>query len=150
MIRRVKLRNGEVYSIIPSDYMPYLIVKTDAVSKDLWLRHWAVAYEVIASILGRDAIYWERAEESLGRISIMGSLAKKAHVPEHLATDEKITWINGNEAYVALTSNKDCVLGADLSMSEHTRGLEESYGIFKSEALDCEVNYAPKSINLDG
>ena len=130
--------------------MPYLIGKTDEVSKGLWLRHWAVPYEVIASILGRDAMYWERAEESLGRISIVGSLSKTGNLPEHLAADEKITWINGKEAYVALTSSKDCILGADLSTSEDTIGLEESYGIFKSEALDCEANYSPKSVNLDG
>jgi hypothetical protein len=149
-IRRVKLRNGEVYSIIPSDYMPYLIGKTEDVSKGLLLRHWAVPYEVIAKVLGRDAMYWARAEEGLGRISIVGSLCKTGELPDHVAADEKITWFNGKEAYVALTSSRDCVLGADLSMSEDTRGLEESYGVFKSEVLDCDANYAPKSVNLDG
>ena len=150
IIRRIKLRNGEVYSIIPSEYMPYLIGKTDEISKGLLLRHWAVPYEVIASILGRDAMYWERAEESLGRMSIVGSLHKKGNLPEHLAADEKITFWNGQEAYLALTSSKDCIFGADLSMSEDTEGLEESYGIFKKEALNCQPNYSPKSVNLDG
>jgi hypothetical protein len=39
---------------------------------------------------------------------------------------------------------------ADLSLREDTEGLQSSYGIFKSEALDCESNYNPKSVNLDG
>jgi len=150
IIRRIKLHNGAVFSIIPSDFMPYLIGKTDELSKGLLLRHWAVPYEIIALTLGRDAMYWERAEESLGKLSIVGSICKKTHLPEHLAADEKITFLNKKESYIALTSSQDCVLGADLSMSEDTEGLQQSYGIFKSEALDYQPNYEPKSINLDG
>jgi hypothetical protein len=91
--------------------MPYLIGKTDEISKGLLLRHWAVPYEVIAEVLGRNAMYWARAEESLGRLSIVGSLHKKGQLAEHLAADEKITFLNGKETYLALTSSKDCVLG---------------------------------------
>lgn len=35
-------------------------------------------------------------------------------------------------------------------MKEDTENLQEAYGVFKSEALDCQVDYCPKSVNLDG
>ena len=38
LIRRIKLRNRSVYEVVPSDYMPYLIGKTDDVGKGLYLR----------------------------------------------------------------------------------------------------------------
>ena len=37
---------------------------------------------------------WERLEESLGRMSIIGSLVKKKEIPVHLAWDEKISFHN--------------------------------------------------------
>ena len=77
IIRRIKLKNGRVYEVIPSTIMPYLSGKTEEVSRALLLRHWAVPYDVIALIFGKDAMYWERLEESLGRMSIIGSLVKK-------------------------------------------------------------------------
>lgn len=148
-IRRIKLFTGECYSIIPSDVMPYLVGSTDFVEKGLLLRHYAVPYEVIGRVLGRDSDYWERAEQSLSRLSLLGSCCK-VEMPIHLAADEKITFINGCEAYIALTSAKDCVLGAGFSLSENTAGLQEAYGEFKTEALDVCAGYAPKSVNLDG
>lgn len=150
LVRRVKLKNGKVYEIMPSFVMPYLVGKTEEVSKGLLLRKWAVPYEVIASILGRDAMYWERVESSLSRFSIVGSLCKTASVPEHLAADEKITFWNGEEVYIAMTAGKGCVLGAELSMSENTEGLETAYGVFKTESLLCEADYTVHSVNLDG
>lgn len=149
VIRRIKLTNGEVYSIVPCDIMPYLTGKTQQASKGLLLRKYGVPYEVIAQLLGSSPMYWQRVEEGLGRMSLVGSLCKK-QIPEHLAADEKITFINGKEAYVALTAAKDCVLGADLSISEDTQGLQAAYGIFKREAQALQADYAPISVNLDG
>lgn len=71
IIRRIKLNNGRVYEVVPSTIMPYLSGNTQEVSKGLLLRHWAVPYEVIAQLFGKDAMYWERLEESLGRMSIV-------------------------------------------------------------------------------
>lgn len=85
IIRRVKLKNGRVYEIVPTHIMPYLSGYTEEVSKGLLLPHWAVPYEVIALVLGRNAMYWERQQEALGRISLVGSLCKKQEVPAHLA-----------------------------------------------------------------
>jgi hypothetical protein len=39
IIRRIKLKNGWVYEIVPSTIMPYLSGKTDEVIKGLLLRH---------------------------------------------------------------------------------------------------------------
>ena len=149
IIRRIKLKNGEVYSIIPSDYMPYFTGKTDDVSKGLLLRHYAVPYAVIACVLGRDASYWEGIECQLGQMSIVGSLCKTG-IPKDLAADEKISFWNGQECYIAMTASKECILGAELSMSEHTEGLQAAYGVFRSEARDIDENYEASSINLDG
>jgi hypothetical protein len=150
IIRRIKLHNGLVYELVPSSMMPYMSGTTQEVSKGLFLRQWGVPYEAIAYLFGRDAMYWERCEESLGRLSIVGSLVKKQPIPTHLAADEKISHWNGKEVYIGLTSSVDCVLGAELSMKEDTENLQEAYGVFKSEALNCQVDYCPKSINLDG
>jgi hypothetical protein len=150
IIRRIKLNNKEVYSILPSDYLPYLTGKTEDVEHGLLLRHYGVPYEVIAHILGRDAQYWEGIEMQLGQMSIVGSLCKKVAVPIDLAADEKISFWNGQECYIAMTASKDCVLGAEVSLDENTEGLQSAYGVFKSEAQDCEANYSARSINLDG
>ena len=150
IIRRIKLKDGSVYELVPSFLMPYMSGTTQEVSKGLFLRQWAVPYEAIAYLFGRDAMYWERCEESLGRLSIVGSLVKKQPIPTNLAADEKISHWNGQEIYIGLTSSQDCVLGAELSMKEDTENLQEAYWVFKSEALDCQVDYCPESVNLDG
>ena len=69
-------------------------------------------------------------------------MVKRHLVSTHLAADEKISYWNGGEVYIGLTSSADCVLGAELSMNRvaepfDTENLQEAYGVFKSEALDC-------------
>lgn len=149
IIRRIMLVNGEVYSIIPSNIMPYLVGNTIGVDKGLVLRRYGVPYEVIAYVLGRNAMYWERIEDSLGRISIVGSACKRA-LPQHLAADEKVSFWNDQEIYVAMTASGDCLLGAEISMSEDAVGLTEAYGVFLTEARDIDSAYQPLSVNLDG
>jgi hypothetical protein len=138
-----------VYSVIPSSQMPYLIGNTEDVSKGLLLRTYAVPYDIIAEVLGRDGAYWERAEKGLSRMSIVGTVCK-GEIPTHLAADEKVTFINGKECYGTLTAGKNCVLGAHISLSEDTEGLQVAYQSFKDECLDCQPDYQPKSVNLDG
>jgi hypothetical protein len=144
------LIDGSVYDIVPSDIMPYGSGNTQEVSKGLFLRQWGVPYEAIAYLFGRNAMYWERCEESLGRFSIVGSVVKRQPVPSNLAADEKISHWNGQKIYIGLTSSSDCVLGAEVSMKEDTENLQEAYGVFKSEALVCQPDYCPESVNLDG
>lgn len=71
-------------------------------------------------------------------------------MPVHLASDEKIRFHNGKEVYIGLTSSQDCVLGAELPLTENTIGLQEAYKVFKTKALDYQQNYCPLSVNLDG
>lgn len=150
IIRRIKLKNDLVYQLVPASIMPYLTGETSLLSQGLWLRHWAVPYEVIAHLLGKNALYWERAEQALGRLSIVGSLVKKGGVPLNLAADEKVTRWNGQEAYIGLTSSQDCLLGSELSLNEDGVHLQQVYGVFKAEALDVSPTYQPQSVNLDG
>jgi len=150
LIRSVKLKNGDIYRICPSQVLPYLSGLTEEVAKGLLLRHWAVPYEVIAALFGRDAMYWQRLEEGLGRLSLVGSVVKAQPVPRHLAADEKITFFNGEEVYIALTAGADCVLGAELSLQEDGEGLQAAYGVFKEEAQQTQPDYQPLSVNLDG
>jgi hypothetical protein len=149
IIRRIMLSNGEAYSIIPSDTLPYLVGKTSQVDKGLVLRRYGVPYEVIAYVLDRDAMYWERIEDSLGRISIVGCVCKRG-LPAHLAADEKVSFWNRQEIYVAMTASGDCLLGAEISMSEDAEGLTQAYGVFLAEARDVDSTYSPISVNVDG
>jgi hypothetical protein len=52
-------------------------------------------------------MYWERLEESLGRMSLVDSLVKKRDIPLHLASDEKISFHNGKVVYIGLTSSQE-------------------------------------------
>lgn len=149
IIRRIMLANGETYSIIPSDTLPYLVGRTSGVDKGLVLRRYGVPYEVIAHVLGRDAMYWERIEDGLGRMGLVGSVCKRG-LPQHLAADEKISFWNAREIYVAMTASGDCLLGAEISMSEDAAGLTEAYGVFLAEARDVDGAYSPLSVNVDG
>lgn len=150
IIRRIKLKDGRIYELVPSSMMPYLSGQTSLISNGLLLRHWAVPYAVIAQLFGRDASFWERCEQSLARISVVGSVSKTGCLPLHLAADEKVTYWNGQEAYIGLSSSGDCVLGAELSLKEDTAQLQEAYGVFAQEARDVEPAYQPQSVNLDG
>jgi hypothetical protein len=37
---------------------------------------------------------------------------------ESLTADEKITFLNGKEVYACVTVGENCILGADLSLTE--------------------------------
>lgn len=102
-------------------------------------------YSVIAQLFGRYASFWERCEQSLSRISVVGSVSKTVSLPLHLAADEKITYWNGQEAYIGLSSSGDCIFGAELSLKEDTVHLQEAYGVFAQEARDVEPAYQPQS-----
>ncbi len=95
--RRVKLKSdGTVYQIRPSFIMPYMIGRTDAVEKSLFLRRWGVPFEAIAYVFGRDPMYWYRAYVSLGRPSVVGITIKAPDAwPAHLIADEKHTRCRG-------------------------------------------------------
>jgi ribosomal protein S19 len=75
--RRIRLkRNRQAYQLRPDTVMPYMIGHTDEVEKGLYLRRYGVPYEAIAHVLGRNAMYWYHATQSIGRISIVGATVK--------------------------------------------------------------------------
>lgn len=51
--------------------MPYMIGKTEAVEKALYLRLWGVPFEALAYVFGRDENYWYRAYQALGRLVML-------------------------------------------------------------------------------
>jgi hypothetical protein len=56
--------------------MPYMIGSSEEVEKGLYLRRYGVPYEGIAHVLGHSAMFWYRATQAMGRVSIVGSTVK--------------------------------------------------------------------------
>lgn len=152
-MRRILLKSNlnDSYQIRPSFVMPYMIEKTDAIEKALYLRRWGVPFDALAYVFGKNAMFWYRASLSIGRNSIVGTTVKKPEsLPENVVSDEKHTWIKGEKTYAATTACNNCVLGSELSPSASTKDLEKAYGKFKEEAQNIDPEYAPKSVNTDG
>jgi len=148
--RRI-LVDGISYTIRPSFVMPYHVGFSADVENALFLRKFNVPFWALSNIFGKDAMYWHRMEQSLGRNSIIGTTIKNPDLlPEHLAADEKHSRLKGEKIYVATTVGENCILGASVSEDAGENGLKEGYGIFKDEALDVNPDYQPKSVNTDG
>jgi hypothetical protein len=124
------------YTIRPSFVMPYHTALANEVEKALFLRKFAVPFWVLAHVFGRNAMYWHRTEQSLGRSSIVGTTIKNPElIPEHLAADEKHSRLKGKKVYVATTVGSHCILGASVSEDAGEEGLKKAYGKFGREAL---------------
>ena len=151
-LRRIKLgHDQEVFSIRPSFVMPYMTGYTDDVEKALFLRQWAVPYDALSYVFGRDENYWYRLENRFGRNSIVGTTVKEADkLPKDLLADEKHTRFNGNKAYIATTVGQDCVLGASIALGADEDSLTDAYGQFKTEAQNVSPDYTPDTLNADG
>ena len=121
VLRRIKIKaSNEVYTVrgclLGAFVMPYLIAKTDAIEKALYLRQWDVPFSALVYGFGRDELFWYRAWLRLGRSNLVGSTVKgEESMPEHLVADEKITWRNGEEVCVPTTVGGGCVLGITLA-----------------------------------
>jgi len=80
-LRRIKVKaklcNKEVFAIAPSFVMPYMTGYADDVEKALFLRKFAVPYWALTYVFGRNDMYWERLELSIGRNSIVGTTVKQ-------------------------------------------------------------------------
>jgi hypothetical protein len=149
-LRRIKV-SGQTYQIRPSFLMPYLVARTGEVEKALYLRQWAVPFDALAQVFGRDAMFWYRATMALGRPSIVGSAVKsKNRLPAHLVVDEKHTWLRGRKVYVPTTVAGGCLLGAAVVSSPSAEDLEAGYGEFAAEAQEVEPGYRPETACADG
>jgi len=150
--RRLRLvANKVVYTVAPGFVMPYMTGYTEAVSKALFLMRFHVPCWAIAYVFGRDAMYWYRLEQSLGRFSVVGTTVKDGEqLPKDLVADEKHSWLGGERVYIATTAGQGCLLGASVSTSASQEDLTQAYGVFAKECRDVDPAYTPASVNTDG
>ncbi len=143
--------DGISYTIRPSFVMPYHVAFSADVENALFLKKFDVPFWALSHMFGKDAMYWYRMKQSLGRNSIIGTTIKDSDLlPEHLASDEKHSRLKGNKIYVATTVGENCIFGASVSKDTGENSLKEGYGIFRDEDLDVNPDYQPKSVNTDG
>ncbi len=150
-IRRIEIE-GTAFTIHPSFVMPYLVGFVDSdIEKALFLRKFDVPFWALARLFGRNPMYWYRIEAGLGRNSIVGTTVTAANLlPEHLAADEKHSWVWGDKCYVATTVGAGCILGAAVAEDAGEESLTKAYGVFKQEAQCIKPDYAPVTANSDG
>jgi hypothetical protein len=149
-IRRILLRDGIAYSVRPSFLMPYMTARTAEVEGPLFLRKFGVPYWALAYVFGGDAMYWFRLECGLGRFSLVGTTVRQAEMPAHLLADEHHQSLDGQKVYIATTVGAGCCLGAEPAVAAGTEDLKVAYAVFKEEALDVALNYAPTTVSTDG
>jgi hypothetical protein len=151
-LRRIKIKEtGEVFSVSPSFLMPYMTARTEEVERALYLRQSGVPYPGLTYVSGRNDMFWYRLENSIGRNSIAGTTVRYGgEIPENIAADEKVTWFNGEEVNIAVTTGGDCVLGAAVCVERSAETLEEGYEVFKEEALNINPEYEPETVVTDG
>src|SRR5918992_1501054 len=150
--RRMRLDQGQtVFAFAPAFVMPYMTGRTQEVDQALFLMRFHVPCWALAHVFGRDAMYWYRLEQGLGRFSVVGTTVKSPDcLPKDLVADEKHSWLKGERVYIATTAAKDCILGASVAPSASQTDLEKAYGVFASKAQAVEADYAPETVNTDG
>jgi hypothetical protein len=150
MIRRIQI-DETAYSIRPSYVMPYLTGIVDEIEKALFMRKFNVPFWALSYAFGKDAMYWYRIEQSIGRNSIVGTTIRNpGDIPEHLGADEKHTRILGDKFYVATTVGNECILGASVATDATEQSLHNGYQVFKDEAQCLNPGYSPTTVNMDG
>ena len=128
LCRRIRLEQGRmVFTIAPAFVMPYMAGRTQDVDHALFLRRFYVPCWAIAHVFGRDAMYWYRLEQGLGRFSLVGTTVKTPErFPKDLVADEKHSWLQGERVSIATTAAQDCLLGASVSPSASQADLEKA------------------------
>jgi len=139
------------FTVGTCDILSYRRATVDEVEKALFMKSFGVPDWALTYVFGRNDAFWYRLSASLGRHSIVGTTVKKAGVlPDDLLADEKHTKAHGEKWYISTTVGKGCVLGASVSETADSKGLEEAYGVFKTEAQALKADYAPRTVNTDG
>src|SRR5262245_43465480 len=110
LVRRIKVKaTGAVFALRPSFVMPSMMARTEEVDKALYLRQWGVPFDALASVFGRDAMFWYRAWLAFGRPSLLGTTVKAPQqLPPAVAADAKVTWVAGQEVYVPTPVGGGC------------------------------------------
>ena len=150
--RRLRLRaDGTVFTVAPAFVMPYMTAFVAEVEKVLFLMRFHVPCWALAYVFGRDAMYWYRLGQGLGRFSLVGTTVKTPeHLPQDLVADEKHSWLDGDKIYLATTAGEGCILGAAVTDSASEVALTQAYGGFAKEARALEPAYTPETVNTDG
>lgn len=128
LCRRIRLGQGcTVFTIAPAFIMPYMTGRTQDVDHALFLMRFHVPCWAIAPVFGRDAMYWYRLEQGLGRFSRVGTTGTTPErLPKDLVADEKHSWWKGERVYIATTAAQDCILGASVAPSASQAALEKA------------------------
>ena len=152
IVRRIKVKaTGAVFTLRPSFVMPYMIGRTDAVEKALYLRQWGVPFDALAYVFGRDAMFWYRGWLAFGRPSLVGTTVKDPRkVPRDLVADEKLTRVAKQQVYVPTTVGGGCFLGVSVVKAADTVTLERGSGECAKDAKDLEPAYQARSVCTDG
>ena len=150
--RRIRLDPGRtVFTVAPTFVMPDMTGLTQDVDHALFLMRFHVPCWAVAHVFGRDAMYWYRLEQSLGRFSVVGTTVKSPDlIPQDLVADEKHSWLKGERVYIATTAAQDCILGASVAPTASQADLEQAYGVFANEAQALDADDAPETVNTDG
>jgi hypothetical protein len=152
LCRRIRLEQGRaVFTIAPAFVMPSMTGRTQDVDHALFLRRFYVPCWAIAHVFGRNAMYWYRLEQGLGRFSVVGTTVKNPErLPQDWVADEKHSGLQGERVYIAPTAAHDCLLGASVAPSASQADLEKAYGVFASAAQVLDADYAPETSNTAG
>jgi hypothetical protein len=147
--RRILLKDKNLCTIRPAFVLPYMTAFTDDVSDLLFLSRWVPVW-ALAHVFHIPASKIYRIITSFGRNSIVETTVKTTEIPEHLLADEYHTTRSKEKSYIATTVGEGCVLGSEFCESATGEALTEGYSIFKTEVLEAEPEYHPKTVNTDG
>jgi hypothetical protein len=127
IVRRITWKaTGAVFARRPSFVMPYLMARTDEVEQALSLQQWGGPFDALASVFGRDALFWYRAWLAVGRPSRVGTTVKDPKkVPRDLVADEQLTRVARPQGSVPTTVGSGCVLGVSVVEAADTETLEQ-------------------------
>ena len=150
--RRVRLTASEgVFTGAAALVMPSMTASVAEVEKAVLLMRFHVPCWALAPGFGRDARYWYRLEQGLGRFRVVGTTVKApARLPHDVVADEKHSRLDGEKIYIATTAAEGCILGASVADSASEAALRQAYGVFAEEARAGEADYTPETVNTDG
>jgi hypothetical protein len=149
-VRRIEIA-GTAHTIRPSFAMPYMTGIVDEIENAIFLRKFGVPFWAISHVFGKDAMYWYRIEQTIGRNSIVGTTVRKpGDIPRHLGADEKHSKLLGDKVYVATTVGNECILGAEMAEDAGEEALTGAYKVFKDECQFLKPDYSPDTVNIDG
>jgi len=152
-VRRIEIKGMKkgVYQIYPSFVMPYMTEKTEIAWKILLLKMYKSPDWVLALVFDKDEKHIQRMTSHLGNCSLVGSTVRgNSSVPKDLVADEKHSHLQGEKAYIATVSAKECILCAGVTSAADELELTKAYSVFATESKDLEPEYQAQTVNTDG